>query len=67
MQSGRKKCHQQDHVYPSDRGSLKKLCHDTASAFLNMSSEKESEEQINSPQNVPLESTSDDEWSSDND
>ena len=31
-----------------------------------ISSEKESEEQINATENVPLEGISDDEWSSDN-
>ena len=49
------------HVYPSNRVSLKKRCHDAASALLNVSSDEESEEQINPPQNVLLECISDDE------
>ena len=52
-------------MYLSNRASLKKRCHDAASALLNVSSDKESEEQINAPEDVPLEGISDDEWSSD--
>ena len=43
------------------RVSLKKRCHDAASGLLNVSSDEESEEQINPPQNVLLECISDDE------
>ena len=60
------KRHLQGHVYLSNRGSLKKRCHDAASARLNISTDEESEEQINAPENVQLESISYDEWSSDN-
>ena len=63
----RKKSHHlQGHVYLPNQASLKKHCHDAASAFLKFSSDEESEEQINAPKKVPLEGISDDEWSSDN-
>ena len=62
-----KKCNLQGHVYLSNQTSLKKCCHGAASALLNVSLDEESEEQINVPQDVPLEGMSDDEWSSDND
>ena len=62
----KKKRHLQGHVYPSNRASPKKSYHDVASALLMVSSDKESEEQINAPDNIPLEGISDDEWSSDN-
>ena len=52
-------------MYPSNRASLKKRCHDAASALLNVSSDEKLEEQINAPENVPPEGISDDEWSSD--
>ena len=42
-----------------------KHCHDAASARLNVSSDEELEEQINASEDVPLESVSDGEWSSD--
>ena len=53
------------HVYPSNRASIKKHCHEAASDRLNVSSDEELEEQINAPEDVPLEGISDDEWSSD--
>ena len=62
----KKNCHLQGHIYPSNWASLKKHCHNAASALLNVSSDKESEEQINAPENLPLKGISDDEWSSDN-
>ena len=61
-----KKHHLQGHVYPSTRASPKKRCHDVVSALLMVSPDKELEEQINAPENIPLEGISDDEWSSDN-
>lgn len=46
-----KKRHLKGHVYPSNRVSLKKCCHDapSASALLNVSSDEESKEQNNAP------------------
>ena len=46
-------------MYLSNQASLKKHCHDATSAILNVSSEEELEEQINAPENVTLEGTSD--------
>ena len=39
----KKKHHLQGHVYPSNRTSLKKCCHDVVSSLLNVSSDKELE------------------------
>ena len=52
-------------MYLSNQASLKKRCHDAASALLNVSSDEKLEELINAPENVPPEGISDDEWSSD--
>ena len=62
----KKRRYLQRHMYPSNRASLKKRCHNATSAILKISSHEESEEQINAPEDVPLEGISDDEWSSDN-
>ena len=44
----------------------KKPHHDAASVLLSISSDEEEEQsQVNAPENVPLNSISDDEWSSD--
>ena len=59
------KCNLQGYMYLSNQASLKKRCHDAASALLNVSSDEKLEEQINAPENVPPEGISDDEWSSD--
>ena len=61
----KKKCHLQGYMNLSNRASIKKRCHDAASALLNVSSDEKLEEQINAPENVPPEGISDDEWSSD--
>ena len=65
MVQSEKKHHLIGHVYSSNRASIKKHCHDAASDRLNVSSDEELEEQINAPEDVPLEGISDDEWSSD--
>ena len=62
----KKKHRLQGHVYLSNWASLKKHCHDAASALLSIPSDKESEEQINAQEQVSLECTSDDERSSNN-
>ena len=54
----KKKHHLQGHVYQPNQASLNKCCHDADSAFLNISSDKELEEQINATENVPLEDIS---------
>ena len=61
----KRKCHLQVHKYPSGRVS-KKPHHNAASVLLSISSDEEEEQsQVRTPENVPLNSISDDEWSSD--
>ena len=56
----------QGHKYPSRRVSKTKTHHDVASVLLSIFSDEEEEEsQVNAPEDVPLNSISDDEWSSD--
>ena len=62
----KEKSHLQGHVYPSNWTSLKRNCHESASALLNISSEDESEEQISAPEVALIEGISHDEWSFNN-
>ena len=62
----KRKCHLQGYKYPSRRVSKKKTHHDVASVLLSiLSDEEEEQSQVNAPEDVPLNSISDDEWSSD--
>ena len=61
----KRKLHLQGHKYPSHWAS-KKTHHDVASVLLSiLSDEEEEQSQVNAPEDVPLNSISDDEWSSD--
>ena len=60
----KRKCNLHGHQYPLCRVS-KKPHHNTASVLLSISSDEEEEQsQVNAPEDVPLNSISDDEWSS---
>ena len=61
----KKKRHLQGHVYLPNQASIHKRCHDAAYALLNVSTDEESEKQINASDNVSTECKSGDEWSSD--
>ena len=62
----KRKHHLQGHKYPLHQVSKRKPHHDAASVLLSiLSDEKEEQSQVNAPKDIPLNSTSDDEWSYD--
>ena len=64
----KRKLHLQGHQYPSCRLSKKNPHHDAASVLLSiLSHEEEEQSQVNAPEDVPLNSISDEEWTSDDD